>query len=92
MRAGFEEVETWLEPWPVRPREPVAFIRTVCLGYHLPMLPEKLRDRYARAVAERCGEPLTLDYVRLNIDARRPPQTGQVVRGPGGARPRSSSL
>ena len=34
-------------------------------------LPEELREPYVEAVAERCGEPLELDYVRLNIDARR---------------------
>ena len=70
--AGFEAVETWLEPWPVDPPEPLEYLRTVCLGHHLQALPEGLREPYARAVAERCGEPLTLDYVRLNIDARRP--------------------
>jgi trans-aconitate 2-methyltransferase len=71
-RAGFDEVATWLEPWPVDPPEPVAYLRTVCLGHHLQALPEELREPYARAVADRCGAPLTLDYVRLNIDARRP--------------------
>jgi len=30
-----------------------------------------LRQPFAEAVAERMGEPLTLDYVRLNIEARR---------------------
>lgn len=70
--AGFEAVETWLEPWPVDPPEPLQYLRTVCLGHHLEALPEELREPYSRAVAERCGEPLTLDYVRLNIDARRP--------------------
>lgn len=70
--AGFGEIETWLEPWPVDPPEPVEYLRTVCLGHHLQALPERLREPYARAVADRCGDPLTLDYVRLNIDARRP--------------------
>jgi trans-aconitate 2-methyltransferase len=71
-RAGFEQVETSLEPWPVTPSEPVAFIETVCLGNHLDALPQELRQAYARAVADRCQDPLTLDYVRLNIDATRP--------------------
>jgi len=35
-------------------------------------LPEALRDDYVREVVARCGEPFQLDYVRLNIDARRP--------------------
>ena len=71
-RAGFEEIETWLKPAPVEPRDPVPFIETVCLGHHLDALPQELRRPYAQAVADRCGDPLTLDYVRLNIDARRP--------------------
>jgi trans-aconitate 2-methyltransferase len=72
-RAGFEEIETWLKPWPVDPPDPIAFIETVCLGNHLDALPDELRRPYARAVADRCGHPLTLDYVRLDIEARRPP-------------------
>jgi len=70
--AGFEEVECWLEPWPVEPPEPLVYLRTVCLGAHLLELPDQLRDPYAREVIRRCGEPLELDYVRLNIGARRP--------------------
>jgi trans-aconitate 2-methyltransferase len=72
VRAGFVDVETWLEPWPVGPPEPLEYLRTVCLGHHLQALPERLREPYTRAVARRCGTPLRLDYVRLNIDARRP--------------------
>ena len=70
--AGFERIETSLAPWPVAPEEPSEYLRTVCLGYHLKRLPEELRDRYAEAVAEACGQPLWLDYVRLNISAARP--------------------
>jgi trans-aconitate 2-methyltransferase len=68
-RAGFEGVETWLEPYPMVPDDPGDYLRTVCLGYHLEQLPEELRDAYVEAVLER-SEP-ELDYVRLNIDARR---------------------
>jgi hypothetical protein len=46
------------------------YLRTVCLGYHVERLPEALRDPYVGAVRERCGQPVELDYVRLNIDAR----------------------
>ena len=70
-RAGFPEAETWLQPWPVHPEEPRAFIATVCLVHHLERLPERLRDAYADAVAERIGAEPELDYVRLNIVARR---------------------
>jgi len=68
--AGFEEIRTWLEPYPVVPDDLSSFIRTVCLGPHLERLPEDLRDRYVGAVAERAGAEI--DYVRLNIDAKKP--------------------
>jgi trans-aconitate 2-methyltransferase len=68
--AGFDEVRCWLQPWPVTPEDPLEFARTVCLGNHLEALPEELRDPYAREVVRRSGDPLTLEYVRLNIDAR----------------------
>jgi trans-aconitate 2-methyltransferase len=70
-RAGFERIETWLEPYPVVPDDPTDYLRTVCLGYHLEQLPEELRDGYVEAVCERAGDEL--DYVRLNIVATRPP-------------------
>jgi trans-aconitate 2-methyltransferase len=68
--AGFDEVETWLEPYPVTPADPSGYLRSVCLGYHLERLPERLRAPYVEEVRSRCGPEL--DYVRLNIDARRP--------------------
>jgi trans-aconitate 2-methyltransferase len=71
IRAGFTEAQTWLEPWPIVPDEPRAFIRTVCLGPHLERLPDHLRDAYLDAVSERMGALPELDYVRLNIVARR---------------------
>jgi trans-aconitate 2-methyltransferase len=71
-RAGFVEVRTGLESASVVLDEPVDYIRTVCLGNHVDRLPDKLRNRYVEAVAELIGEPIELDYVRLNIDARRP--------------------
>jgi trans-aconitate 2-methyltransferase len=70
-RAGFAEVETGLKPWPVTPDEPLEFVRTVCLGHHLERLPEELREPYARDVTEACGSPMELDYVRLDISARK---------------------
>jgi trans-aconitate 2-methyltransferase len=70
-RAGFPGAETWLEPWPVVLSEPREYFRTVCLGPHVERLPEHLRDAYIDAVTERIGEQPELDYVRLNIVARR---------------------
>ncbi len=69
--AGFIEARCWLEPRPVRPDEPAAFIETVCLGSHLDRLPEGLRTPYLEAVLELVGPEPELDYVRLNISARK---------------------
>jgi trans-aconitate 2-methyltransferase len=69
--AGFVDVSCNLEPRPVRPPEPEAFIATVCLGSHLDRLPDGLRDDYLARVLERMGPDPELDYVRLNISARK---------------------
>ena len=69
--AGFDDVTAWLEPSPAVPDEPEAYLRTVCCGPHLERLPEGLREEFVSAVADRCPRPLELDYVRLNIVARR---------------------
>jgi trans-aconitate 2-methyltransferase len=66
---GFAEHEVWLEPAPVTPGDPAAFIRVVNLRCFVDRLPEALVDRFVDTVLERAGEPLVLDYVRLNIDA-----------------------
>ncbi|HXS47327.1 MAG TPA: methyltransferase domain-containing protein [Solirubrobacterales bacterium] len=68
--AGFSEARCWLEPKPVTPKQPLEFTETVTLGPHLDRLPGNLRRPFAEAVLELCAKPLTLDYVRLNIEAR----------------------
>jgi trans-aconitate 2-methyltransferase len=67
--AGFEQVECWLEPRPMTPDDARAFVRTVCLVRHLDPLPEELRDPFIDRVLERSGDPLVLEYVRLNMTA-----------------------
>jgi trans-aconitate 2-methyltransferase len=67
---GFTEIDTWLEPSPLTPPDPPAFFRTVCLAPHMEQLPGELRDRFVEAVCGRCGTEL--DYVRLNINAKKP--------------------
>lgn len=70
--AGFIHIETWLEPRPTRLDDPAPFVRTVCLVRHLDLLPPELHGEFVDAVLARTGRPLTLDYVRLNMIARRP--------------------
>ena len=71
--AGFADVEAWLQPEPTtfEPGEPFeTFLATVVLRAHLPLLPEQERAAFVRGVAARLPGPV-LDYVRLNVVARR---------------------
>ena len=70
-RAGFEDVTCWLQAWPVEPDEPRAYLETVCLGPHLERLAPAEHERFLDAVMSRLGKRPVLDYVRLNIVARR---------------------
>ncbi len=67
----FEDIECDLVPRPVHPPEPREFIRSVCLGAHLELLPEGRRAELLDAIMERLGPEPELDYVRLNISARK---------------------
>ena len=69
--AGFIDVESWLEPKSVTPADPRAFVRTVCLVRHLDPIPGELRGHFIDRVLLEMGEPLVLEYVRLNMSARR---------------------
>ena len=71
-RTGFTDVRCWLEDRPVVPPEPADYLRTVCLGHHLEQLPDELRETLVGQVVDTLGDPLILEYVRLNISARRP--------------------
>lgn len=71
-KAGFVDVWTWLQPWPVEPADPHEYFRTVILGSHLERLPADEHAPFVDAVVKRVGEPVRANYVRLNILARRP--------------------
>ena len=71
--AGYVDIECWLTDEPTRFErgEPLeTFLRTVVLGGHVARLPESDRDAFVHEVAEAMPEPV-IDYVRLNILARR---------------------
>ena len=70
-RAGFTAVETWLEDRPTPMEDGRRFLETVILVRHLDPLPPPLRDRFIDEVLGQLSEPLVLDYVRLNMRARR---------------------
>jgi trans-aconitate 2-methyltransferase len=69
LAAGFASAECWLAPAPKEPEHPREFLSTIVLGPHVQHLPEDLREPFMDEVLERAGEPVVVDYVRLNIDA-----------------------
>jgi trans-aconitate 2-methyltransferase len=69
LAAGFSAAEVWLTPAPREPEHPREFLSTIVLGPHVQQLPEELRERFMDDVLEELGEPVVVDYVRLNIDA-----------------------
>jgi trans-aconitate 2-methyltransferase len=72
--AGFADVRCWLQDIPVTPDDPIGYLRTIILGQHVERLGDDLGMAFVHEVAEGLGYPgsVTLDYVRLNISARRP--------------------
>jgi trans-aconitate 2-methyltransferase len=68
--AGFAEARAWLMERPVTPEDPHAYLTEINLGAHLQRVPEDLRAAFVDDVIDRLGgAPITIDYVRLNIDA-----------------------
>jgi len=70
--AGFTDVRCWLHDEPVDVEDARTYFATVMLGSHLDRLPEAERIPFVDAVLARLPEPIVADYVRLNIEARRP--------------------
>ena len=75
--AGFSGVKVWLEEAPTSFADAdlySEFVSTVCLRHHLARLEPAGRDRFMRVLVEQAATddpPYTLDYWRLNIDARK---------------------
>jgi trans-aconitate 2-methyltransferase len=70
--AGFDDIETWLneEPTTIPQEDLEAFLETVCLGGIVDGMGEDDRADFVHEVAARMPEP-RIDYVRLNVRARR---------------------
>ena len=68
-RADFEVSECWLQPAPATPPRPREFLETVIFAPHLERMPAALREDYLDAIVAELGDPVVLDYVRLNWDA-----------------------
>jgi trans-aconitate 2-methyltransferase len=71
LRLGWLDVWTWSQHVLVEPDDPHEYLGTVALGSHLERLEPRLRDRFVHEVIADLDEPV-VDYVRLNILARRP--------------------
>jgi len=70
-RLGYTDVWTWSFPVLVAPEDPREYFGTVMLGSHLERLEPRDRDAFVDAVLAELDEPV-IEYVRLNILARRP--------------------
>lgn len=68
--AGFSAVRCWYEERFVEPEDPREYVAVVGLAAHHERLPAQLREPFTDAVDEELPSPLTLRYVRLNIEAR----------------------
>jgi trans-aconitate 2-methyltransferase len=69
LAAGFSSAECWLTPAPKEPEHAREFLSTIVLGPHVQHLPEDLREPFMDDVLAALGEPVVVDYVRLNIEA-----------------------
>ncbi len=81
--AGFTDIEVWThsEPTTIDPAELETYLETVCLRTLVAPMAEGERQVFLATVARALGEPV-IDYVRLNIVARR----GEDPVATGGAR------
>ena len=76
-RAGFEDIDVTLVVSPVTFDHAelfTEFVAAVCLRHHLDRLPVENRDEFMQRITDQAtadDPPLTLDYWRLNIAARR---------------------
>ncbi|HTM24189.1 MAG TPA: methyltransferase domain-containing protein [Vicinamibacterales bacterium] len=76
--AGFVDIDVWQEAAPTSFDDPETyreFIATVCVRHQAARLPTRERDLFLRELtvaAAADSPPLTLDYWRLNLAARRP--------------------
>ena len=70
--AGFTDIETWLqaEPTPLDREDLEPYLATIALGDHVDGMSEDERRAFAHEVAIRLPAS-AIDYVRLNITARR---------------------
>jgi trans-aconitate 2-methyltransferase len=69
---GYTDVHCWRTEVPVETDDEFEYFATIMLGSHLERLAEPDRRPFTLAVLEELPRPVVVDYVRLNILARRP--------------------
>jgi len=71
-RFGFVDAEVWIhdEPTPIPPEDLEPYLRTICLGSHVDGMSPDEAAAFAHEVAIRLPAR-AIDYVRLNVTARR---------------------
>jgi trans-aconitate 2-methyltransferase len=74
-RAGFADAQAGLHDEPVQPDDPREYFETIMLGAHLDRLPTGQRGPFVDRVLAELGTPVTVNYVRLTMSARRPEGT-----------------
>ncbi|HVL80704.1 MAG TPA: methyltransferase domain-containing protein [Actinomycetota bacterium] len=70
--AGFVDIDCRLVGRIVTPDDAHEYLTTINLGRQVQALPDGLAPRYVDDVIAVLGEPVEIDYVRLDIDAVRP--------------------
>jgi trans-aconitate 2-methyltransferase len=68
-RAGFAVSACWIAAMPTTPPRPREFLRTVVFAPYLEHLPSGLHERFLDETLAGLGDPVVLDYQRLNWDA-----------------------
>jgi trans-aconitate 2-methyltransferase len=71
-RLGFTDVWCWRTEVRVEPDDAAGYLGAICCGSFVERLPEELRETFVEEVVAELPEPVVLEYVRLNILARRP--------------------
>jgi trans-aconitate 2-methyltransferase len=71
-RLGFTDVWCWRSELQVELEDAASYLGAICCGSFLERLPEDLHELFVEQVMAELGDPVVLEYVRLNILARRP--------------------
>lgn len=71
LRTGFTDAWCWPNHVRVEPDDAEGYLGAICLGSFLERLPAELHDAFVAAALAELPDPLHIEYVRLNILARR---------------------